>query len=475
VAVPVLLTVPGPPLDPTPDPIPAPAPTSAALVDRPVPPTRPRARALLVLPLLLALVLGVGAALAPVATLVVAVTVSSSLVLLLRLEWAVPAVVVGAVFEGYLERLSVWVVPWLGLVLVLAWLVQRAHGPLQPHPLRLLAGPASLLVVALTASALVHPPGADGLAAALRWGGLAVVGLVLADALGSGRTGWLAPRTVARTYVLACTAAALCGLVTAVLTEQHRVVAPVGPVDSANGTAFFLLAALPLVGTVRPRREQPAWWVWACLAVLVLAGVGTQSRPAAVGLVVMTVLGVATGLLPWRRAGALLAVVVTLVAVLVAVLPVAVGDVLSDPQRYSDAGTTQRNDQRRAAWELARESPGLGHGPRAQPEQTAHSTVLESAAEIGVPGTLALYAGWLLPALAAVRGWRRTRARLTGAVLVALGGLVTVSLLESQQLALPLWLLAALAWSLGRPSPRRSPLLPADPEGRTSGQVAPGW
>ncbi|QIG42714.1 hypothetical protein G5V58_07885 [Nocardioides anomalus] len=462
-----------------------PAPTPAAVLalpDREVPETRPRARTLLVLPLLLAVTLGLGAGLAPVVTLVVAVTVAASLVLLLRLEWAVPALVVGSVFEGYLDRLSPGVVPWLGLVLVLSWLVRRARGRRPPHRLGALVLPAAVLVATLVASYAVHPLGAQGLAVVLRWGGLAVVGLVLADSLATGSSGPLAPRTVARTYVLACTAAAVCGLVTAVLADRHRVVAPVGPVDTADGTAFFLLAALPLVGTVRGRREDPVWWVWGCATVLLLAGIGTQSRPALVGLVVMTVLGVATGLLPWRRAGALLAVVVTLVAVAVALLPVPVGDVLSDPQRYSDPGIAQRNDQRQVAWALAREGPVLGHGPAsyagredAPPDvDTAYSTVLESAAEIGVLGTLALYAGWLLPVLGAVRRWRRTRGRLTGDVLVALGALVAVSLLETQQLALPLWLLAALAWALGRPPPLRSALLPASADRRTSGQVAPG-
>ncbi len=118
--------------------------------------------------------------------------------------------------------------------------------------------------------------------------------LVLADCL----CGPLAPRRAARAYVLACVAASLCGIVTAVLSDRHRVV---GPVTNVDTLAFFLIAALPLVGTVRTRVEQPVWPVWACFGVLLAAGVGTQSRAALVALVAMILLAVAH-----RTAGAAL-------------------------------------------------------------------------------------------------------------------------------------------------------------------------
>ena len=70
--------------------------------------------------------------------------------------------------------------------------------------------------------------------------------LVLADVL----CGPLAPRRAARLYVLACVAASVCGIVTAILADSHRVA---GPVESSDTLAFFLIAAVPLVGTVRTR------------------------------------------------------------------------------------------------------------------------------------------------------------------------------------------------------------------------------
>ena len=123
----------------------------------------------------------------------------------------------------------------------------------------------------------------------------------------------------------------------------------------------------PLVGTVRTRVEQPVWRVWACFAVLMAAGVGTQSRAALVAVVGMILVAVLTGLLALRFAGALLAVVTTAAALVIAVLPLPVGQALTDPQRYSDTNIAQRDDVRLVAYEMARASPVVGLGPGAFP------------------------------------------------------------------------------------------------------------
>ena len=146
-------------------------------------------------------------------------------------------------------------------MLLVAWAIRRAQGPL--HDQRLLA--VALPVVALAGTILVafvaHPNGTAGLQACAKYAELSIVMLVLADVL----CGPLAPRRAARLYVLACVAASLCGIVTAVLSERHRVVGPVANVDTL---AFFLVAALPLVGTVRTRHGAAR-----------LAGVGLLRRP----------------------------------------------------------------------------------------------------------------------------------------------------------------------------------------------------
>ena len=326
-------------------------------------------------------------------------------------------------------------------MLVVAWLVRRAQGPLHEHRLVVAALPVVGLIDALVIAFMVHPHGAAGLAVCATYVELSVVMLLLADVL----CGPLAPQRAARLYVLACVAASVCGIITAIGSERHRVA---GPVESSDFLAFFLIAAIPLVGTVRTRAEQPVWWGQACFAILMVAVFGTQSRPAFVALVGMLLIAVLTGLLALRYAGALIALVTTGVALLVAVLPLPVGEALSDPQHYSDTNIVQRNDVRTTAFEMARSSPVVGLGPAAfslfhqdfrdpgtpaeeRDSDTAYSTVLEASAELGVVGLLALYAVWAVPAVIARRRWRSDRSDLTAATLLAIDGLLTASLLES--------------------------------------------
>jgi putative inorganic carbon (HCO3(-)) transporter len=450
---------------------------------RPLPKTRPRGRLALLLPLPVAVAAGLGAGASPHLALAVAAALVSAAVLVVRVEWAALAVIGCAVFEGYLSLVSPWATHWLVAVLVVAWLVRRVEGPLHERRLVTAAVPAAALAAALLIAVAVHPHGVAGLEACARYAELSVVMLVLADVM----CGPLAPRRAVRVYVLACVAASVCGIVTAVGSERHRVE---GPVPSADAFAFFLVAALPLVGTVRTRRDQPVWWIWACLAVLLVAGVGTQSRPAFVAVVAMVLVAVLTGLLALRYAGALIAVIISGLALVIAVLPLPIGQALTDPQRYSATNIAQRDEFRFAALEMTRASPvvGLGPGafalfhedyvsadadPRDRDLDTAYSTALEASAELGVLGLLALYAMWLVPAAAARRRWQRDRHRLSAATLLALNGLLTASLIESEQFALPLWFLAALTIAQGRPQRPRAPVFGEGSSDRSSGQVGP--
>jgi O-antigen ligase len=152
----------------------------------------------------------------------------------------------------------------------------------------------------------------------------------------------------------------------------------------------------------------------------------------------------------------------------------------------------QRNDVRLAAVEMTRTSPVVGLGPSAFPLlhqdyrddddhylerdlDTAYSTVLEVSAELGLLGLLALYAVFAVPAVAARRRWLRDRSRLVAGVLLALDGLLTASVLESQQYVLPLWFMAAMALAVGRPRRLRRPLFAAVPAEGSSGQVGARW
>ena len=446
----------------------------------PVPVTRPRGRLVFLLPLPVAAAAGLAAGASPQAALAVTAAVVSAVVLVNRVEWAALAVIGTGVFEGYLALLSPWATDWLAAVLLVAWAVRRAQGPLHDQRLLAVAVPVVALAGAVLVAFVVHPNGAAGLQACAKYAELSIVMLVLADCL----CGPLTPRRAARIYVLACVAASVCGIVTAALSERHRVVGPVGNVDTL---AFFLIAALPLVGIVRTRVDQGVWRVWACFAVLLTAAVGTQSRAAMAAAVGMILIAVLTGLLALRYAGALLAVVTTAVALVISVLPLPIGEALADPDRYSETSIAQRNDLRLVAFEMTRASPVVGLGPGAFPLfhqdyrdddryqqrdlDTAYSTVLETSAELGLLGVLALYAGWMVPAFAARRRWFRDRSRLTAGVLVAIDGLLIASVLVSEPYVLPLWFMAAMALAQSRTGRIRRPIFGGATDDNSSGQV----
>jgi hypothetical protein len=198
---------------------------------------------------------GLGAGLAPHAALVVVGATVSVVVLALRIEWAALVVIISAVFEGYLDTVSPWAAPWPAAVLVAGWLVRRARGPLHPHRPPVLTVASAVLLVVVALSFIARPHGLPGLLVCVRYAATVGVMLVLADCLG----GPLAPRRAARAYVLSCLVAAVWALVSAVLSDSQGTF---GPVDGAGSLAFFLVAALPLVGTVRGRPSQPVWWVW---------------------------------------------------------------------------------------------------------------------------------------------------------------------------------------------------------------------
>jgi O-antigen ligase len=425
---------------------------------------------------------GVGAGWSPPIAVLVAAATASALVLVLRLEWAALAVVGTAVFDAYLDRLSPWVAEWLAAVLLVAWLVRRAQGPLHGHRLLTAAAPAGIFAATVVLAGVAHPQGRPGLDVCARYALLTVVLLVLADCL----AGPLHPRSAARVYVASCVVASLCGIVTAVLEDRHQVS---GPLAGPDELAFFLIAALPLVSTLRARDGgRPSWGVGAAFATLLAAVIGTQSRGALVALGAMVVVAVLTGQLALRYAGAFLAAATTGVAFVLAVLPDPIEDALTDPQRYAETDIAQRNDLRRAAFDMASGSPVLGLGPGAfalyhqdyraagadptvPDSDVAYSTPLEVSAELGVLGAAGLYAAWAVPAVAARRRWLRDRTRPAAVVLLAVDGLLVASMVESTQYLLPLWFLAAMAFALSRaPIPRR-PLFGQPGGGRSSGQV----
>lgn len=404
-----------------------------------------------------AVLLGAGAGIEPRGVVGGLLVLGAGVALLLRLEWAALAVVASAVFEDYLHVVEPRLVKGLAAVLVASWLLRRCRGPLPggtPGPVPLAAVG---LVAALLAATVAHPNGAVGLGVLVRWLGFVAVLLVLADCL----RGLVAPARVARVYVGACAVASGCGLLTYLLADERRVG---GPVGDPNDLAFFLLVALPLALALRRGARHPRAYDIAT-AVLLLGLLGTLSRGALVGLGAMVVVAVLLGQLSWRAVAGLGALLAALVALSLVAVPELVSTSLDQKEHVADQNVSERLDLWASASRMTADSPVLGLGPGAfqlwhddyldrLPDDVnhrldvAHNTYLETSSELGVVG-LAAFLSVLGTALAcSVRGWRRARDPLAGAVASALVGAAVAATFVTEQYFLPLWLLAALAAGL---------------------------
>jgi putative inorganic carbon (HCO3(-)) transporter len=415
---------------------------------------------LVLVPALLAVVGGAAVGLAPELVGPLLVAVLALVVMLTRLEIALGLVVAASLFEDYLAVLDPRATKVLAALAVGSWLVRRSRGRLHSGPRTKALAAAGVLAVALLASTAVNGV-PDGGAVLVRWAGFLALLVVLVDTMRAGR---LAPITLARVYVGASALAALAGIVSYTLGLDRftdgldRRVA--GPIGDPNDLAFFLLAALPLSLAVR----RPGWrpGVYDVATVLItLALLGTFSRGALVGLVVMLVVAVVARQVSLQQLMGVLGSLLVLTALVVGLFPDLVGESLTAKDAVADRNVAERLQLWEAAGEMALDAPLLGQGPGsfgAEHERwleqlpvsatsdldVAHQTYLEVAAELGLLG-LAGFVGLLIAGLrGAWRAWRRDGSALASAVLAALVGTMTAACFLSEQFFLPLWLLVAL-------------------------------
>jgi putative inorganic carbon (HCO3(-)) transporter len=426
------------------------------------------------LPLVCASAIGVVAGLAPLPVLVVTLGAAVVCGIVLELEWAALVVVSASVFEDYLVRVDPRAVKVLGVLLVLAWIVRRCSGRLQREHHSPVLVAALVFVVALLVSTLVHNNGDTGTAVVVRYAGFLVVLLVLSDVL----RGRLAPERLARAYVAACTAAAVCGLLTYALAEDPRVG---GPIADPNDFAFFLLPAVPLAFALRRRGRHG--WMWSVAAVIVvLAVIGTLSRGALLGLVAMGVFALATRMVRLRAAVGLAVVLVALVALTAAFFPSLVETSLHQKGHVADQNVSERLALWREASQMTLDRPLVGMGPGAfsldhgayspelpddvnHPLDVAHNTWLEISSELGLFGLAAFVAMLSVAFAQAWSGWRRARDPMSAAVSAALVGAAVAATFVTEQYYLPLWLLCALAVGVGSRSAPCVDLSPGTAEG----------
>ncbi|MCW2792543.1 MAG: O-Antigen ligase [Nocardioides sp.] len=415
----------------------------------------------IVVPLVVALALGFLSGYLPTAILVVVLGGVAVAALLLHVEWAALLLVGTAVFEDYLVRVDPLLVKGLAVLLVGAWLIRRCGGPLHQRVRggTFLAG-LSFVVVLLLAT-VAHNNGPTGLAVLLRYAGFIAVLFVLADCLRAG----LAPARLARVYVVACTVASVCGIVSYFLGEDRRVG---GPIGDPNDFAFFLVPAVPLALALR--RSGRLTWPYDLAAAIVLLGlVGTLSRGALVGVAAMTLFALLTRMVRVRAALAVVAVLGAILAVTAARFPDLVDTSLHQKQYVAGQNVSERLDLWSAAGRMTLEHPVLGMGPGSfslhhreymdqlpddvnHPLDVAHNTYLEVSSELGVLGLLTFLALLVTAYTGAWSRWRRDGDPVAAAVCAGLVGTAVAATFVTEQYYLPLWLLGAFgaAFSLDR-------------------------
>lgn len=423
--------------------------------------------------MLAALAGGVLAGVWPGPTLAVAVSLLVGIPLLVRVEWAVLAVVTAGVLDGWLDDLAPWASPALTCVLVVSWLIRRSWSRpprRRVAPVLVAAGVFSLLLALTT---VLHVETTSGLGLVAPYAALLALLVVVTDVVGTTDPGGaptdalgrrparLAPATLGRCYVWSCVLAGLGALFGLVTSPEHRLT---GPADDGYQLAVLLLAAIPLaVGLRVASRRRRTYLVVLALLIFVVAATGSQG--AILGLVVMLVVALLSQQLGLRTGGAIMVLVGTASALVLAVFPSLVDERVSLQEDSTAQDVSVLADVWRTAAAMTADSPLVGLGPGSFERfgsdyagvddeagvtlNSAHNTYLEVSTELGVPAALALLALLGCGLVAASRRWSRTQDPFAAAVSAALVGVLVAVFFSTQVLTLPLWLLAGLGGAWG--------------------------
>jgi putative inorganic carbon (hco3(-)) transporter len=385
-----------------------------------------------------------------VVILVFAYPFATLLLLLAALPW-----------EGSLGYPSetVSVVKILGLLLLISFLFTALRGdkPLYLPPTSLAVG---VFVLFVAVSLIFSPDPSAGTGKLLRY--LLFAGFFfLAIQLLDDRDRLLA---ALRVLTLSVTAAAISGLVPFLRGESPRLEGGiVDPVELGYLFAALLPLAAYLILEDRERR-----WLWiGCFPVILAGTLATLSRGAIVALLALLGWGLATGRI---KLGGLIATALALLAVIGVGLALW-GPVITERVEEKSSIARENTESRQALWRgaalMAMDNPLTGVGPgRYGPESVdyvrdspiaienpaAHNAYLEILAESG-PFALVAFVAFLGGSWLMLSRQRRVTARardqqgtrlvttLQASLLVAIVG----ALFLSEQLAIPFWLIGALA------------------------------
>jgi O-antigen ligase len=384
------------------------------------------------------------------------------LVLVLTHPYATLLLLLAALpFEGLLGYPSetVSVVKLLGLLLLVSYVINvlLTDKPLRLPPTGVAVGVFLVLVVV---SLTFSPDPSAGTGKVLRYvlfAGFFFLAIQLLD----NRERLL---TALRVLTLSVTGAAIYGLVPFLQGDAPRTAG--GIVDPIE-VGYLFAALLPLA--VYLMLEDRRWrWVWAaCFPVILAATLATLSRGAVVALLALLIWGIATRRI---KLGALLAAALTVVAV-VGVGYLLWGSVIEERLEQKQTVAAKNVQSREALWrgavQMAMDHPVTGVGPdrygaesvdyvRDNPivleNPATHNAYLEILAENGplaLAAFLAFIGGsWIVLSRqhrarerAGDRGGMRLMTTLQAMLLVAIVGAIFLSV----QLAIPFWLIGALA------------------------------
>jgi O-antigen ligase len=390
------------------------------------------------------------------------------LVLLAALPW-----------EGLLQYPSetVSAVKLLGVLLLCAW----AFRVLQPGG-RLRMPPALLPVIglgfAVGVSLIVSPDPGAGMAKVLRYA-LFIGFFLLTVQLVTSRESM---KRALRVLALSTTAAALWALVAFLGGELERAG---GPITDPNDFAFLIATVLPLTAYlwIEEPSRRPVWG--ACFALQAAATLATFSRGALVGLAALAVWAIATRRVPVF--GVLAGIATTVVLILIALLfwsPL-INERLESKENVQGENASSRLAFWDATIRMWYDRPVTGVGPGRFSEKApdyvrnsgsslknpvAHNSYLEILAENGIVA-MVFFLAYLWVSWRSLRRSRRTAVldgddegvRLSTALHAAFVVAVVGAFFLSQQLALPLWLIGALAAALALSTEPERGGLPAAP------------
>jgi putative inorganic carbon (HCO3(-)) transporter len=412
----------------------------------------------------ISLVLAFAAARAPFLALA---GVAALVLLLLVFAWAeaVLLVLLAALpWESLLHypTETVSAVKLLGLLLLAAW----GFRVLQPgRPLRL---PPTLIPVIglgfmIGVSLVVSPDASIGIEKVLRYA-LFIFFFFLTVQLVTSRA---SIKRVLQVLALSTAAAALWALVAFLSGKLERAG---GPISDPNDFAYLIATALPLTAYLwieEPRRRL----VWtSCFILQAAATLATLSRGALVGLAALAVWALATRRVPVVGVLAGLATVVGLVFVAFAFWSPVINERVHSKEKVQGQNATSRLAFWDAALHMSYDRPLAGVGPARFGEEAenyvrdsgsrlthpvAHNSYLEILAESGV-FAMAFFAAYVWGTWRLLRrSWKSSLAdgdmegvRLATALQAAFVVGAVGAFFLSQQLALPLWLIGALAASL---------------------------